>query len=233
MAELPPLVVAGPLVVAALLMAVERVATRRIVDTVAVVASIVVTAMCALLTAQALQSPGVYWFGGWEPRDGVALGVAFVVDAGGAGLATFAAFLLTTAFVFSWRYFEAVRTLFHALMLVFLAGMVGFCLAGDLFTLFVFFELMSVASYVLTGYKIEEAGPLQGALNLAVTNSIGASFILMGIALLYDRTGALNLAQIGRALAEGPVDGLVVTSFVLISAGFFVKAAIVPFHGKW
>ena len=54
--------------------------------------------------------------------------------------------------------------------------------------------------------------------------------ILFGIALLYGRTGALNLAQAGEALAAGPADGLVICSFVLICAGFFVKAAIVPFH---
>ena len=65
------------------------------------------------------------------------------------------------------------RALYHALMLVFLAGMTGFCLTGDLFNMFVFFELMSVAAYALTGYKIEEEKSLEGALNFAVVNSVG------------------------------------------------------------
>ena len=64
----------------------------------------------------------------------------------------------------------------------------GFCLSGDLFNMFVFFELMSVAAYGLTGYKAEEPGPLQGALNFAVTNSIGALMILSGIALFLWKT---------------------------------------------
>ena len=115
-------------------------------------------------------------------------------------------------------------------MLVFLAGMVGFCLTGDLFNLFVFFELMSVAAYALTGFKIEDEKSLEGALNFAIVNSVGAFLILIGIALLYGRTGALNLAQIGRELAAHPADGLVVTSFVLISSGLCVKGALVPFH---
>ncbi len=120
--------------------------------------------------------------------------------------------------------------LYHALMLVFLGGMVGFCLTGDLFNMFVFFELMSVAAYALTGYKIEEEKSLEGALNFAVVNSIGAFLILIGIALLYGRTGALNLAQIGRELTVRPPDGLVLVSFVAIVSGLCVKGALVPFH---
>ena len=58
---------------------------------------------------------------------------------------------------YSLRYFDAAGPLFGALMLVFLAAMVGFCLTGDLFDLAVFFELMGVAAYALTAYKIEEA----------------------------------------------------------------------------
>ena len=78
----------------------------------------------------------------------------------------------------------------------------GFCLTGDLFNLFVFLELVSVSAYALTAYDIEEEGPLTGTLNFAVTNSVGAVLVLIGIALLYARTGALNLAQIGEALGR-------------------------------
>ncbi len=82
----------------------------------------------------------------------------------------------------------------------------------------------------LTGYKIEEEKSLEGALNFAVVNSVGAFLILIGIALIYARTGALNLAQIGRALGDQPADGLVIASFVLIVSGLAVKGAIMPFH---
>ena len=96
--------------------------------------------------------------------------------------------------------------------------------------MFVFFELMSVAAYALTGYKVEEKKPLEGALNFAIVNSLGGFLVLLGITLLYGRTGALNLAQIGQALAGHPADGLVLAAFVLLTAGLFVKAAVVPFH---
>ena len=82
---------------------------------------------------------------------------------------------------------------------------------------------------MLCGYKSEAPGPLQGALNFAVTNTIGAFLVLSGIALLYGRTGALNMAQVGRTLGNDS-DALVLAAFVFIICGFLVKAAIVPFH---
>jgi multicomponent Na+:H+ antiporter subunit D len=95
--------------------------------------------------------------------------------------------------------------------------------------MFVFLGVLSVAAFALTGYKIEETGPLQGAMNFALTNSIGAFLLLWGVALLYGRTGALNLAQMGESLSARR-DALVLSAFALVVAGFFIKAAIVPFH---
>ena len=71
-------------------------------------------------------------------------------------------------------------------------GHTGFCLTGDIFDLFVWFELMGVSAYALTAYRPEERGPIQGALNFAITNSIGAYLSLSGIGLIYGRTGALT-----------------------------------------
>jgi multicomponent Na+:H+ antiporter subunit D len=226
----PALAVAVPLFVAGLLAAGTTWLPRWLIDGVAVSTAVATTGMCAWLVVHTHGGTLVYWFGGWTPRDGLAIGISFVFDPVGAGLATVTAALAAASLVFTWRYFEAVGSLYHALILVFMAAMVGFCLSGDLFNLFVFFELMGVAAYGLTGYKIEEVTPLQGALNFAVTNTVGASMILIGIALVYGRTGALNLAQAGRALSSAPIDGLVVAAFVLLLSGFLVKGAIVPFH---
>ena len=160
----------------------------------------------------------------------MSIGIDFEVQPLSAGLACLAAVLVTGAMTFSWRYFDRVATYYHALMLTFLAGITGFCLTGDLFDLFVWFELMGVSAYALTAYRPEERGPIQGALNFAITNSIGAYLSLSGIALIYGRTGALNMAQIGVAVAKHPADRLVVVAFVLVIAGLLIKSAIVPFH---
>lgn len=225
-----PLAVAVPLLGAALLVPVTLLKLRRLLDAIAIGVAITCASLCAILLVESTGGSVVHWFGNWEPRDGVALGISFVVDPVSAGLALLAATLTAAAFVFSWRYFEAVGGLYHVLVLVFLAAMVGFSLTGDLFNMFVFFELMSVSAFALTGYKTEEAEPLQGALNFGVMNGLGALGILIGVALLYGRTGALNLAQMGEALAGNKGDGLVIVAFTLIVTGFLVKSAMVPFH---
>ncbi len=226
---LAPLPVAIALGMAAILAALDKFVPRRLADTLAALATAGVLGICLDLLRLAHSQPIVYWFGGWTPRAGMALGISFTIDTIGAGLASLVALLVLAAFVFSWHYFDSVGTHFHVLMLVFLGAMCGFSLTGDLFNMFVFFELMSASAFALCGYKTEEVGPLQGALNFAITNTIAAFIVLSGIGLLYGRTGALNLAQIGRALGGTP-DKLIVVAFVLIMAGFFVKAAVVPFH---
>ena len=229
MHDLIPLTVAIPLLVAALLAAGTKILPQRAADIIGILTALALTVINCLLVRASLAGTLVYWLGGWQPRGGIAIGIALTVDPLSAGLAALVAFLFTTALIFAWHHFDSVGTLFHTLMLVFLAAMTGFCFSGDIFTLFVFFELMSVVAFALTGYKIE-ASSIEGALNFAITNSIGAFMVLWGIALLYGRTGALNLAQLGRALAGVPPDALVVVAFVLIACGFFVKAAVVPFH---
>src|SRR5947208_3285178 len=145
-------------------------------------------------------------------------------------MAALAATLVTAVLVFSWRYFEEVGALFHVLVLVFLAAMTGFALSGDLFNMFVWFELMSVAAYALTAYRCEEATPLEGALNFGITNSIGALLILTGTAVLYGHTGTLNLAQIGRTIAGERPGGLLGVASTFLVAGFLAKVAAVPLH---
>lgn len=227
---LVPLTVAVPLLGAALLAATARWLPRRSPDLVALGAAVAVTAMTVALVPATQDGPVVYWFGGWRPVDGVAIGIAFVVEPSGAALAALAALLTVASLVFSWRYFEEVGHLYHALVLALLAGLVGFSLSADLFNIFVWLELMSVAAYALCGYQIRQPGVVQGALTFAVLTTIGTLTLLFGIALVYGRTGALNLAQIGETLRAHPPDGTVIVAFTLITVGLLVKAGVVPFH---
>ena len=106
--------------------------------------------------------------------------------------------------------------------------MTGFCFTGDIFDLFVWFEVMGVAAYALTAYRPEERGSPQGALNFAITNSIGAYLSLSGIGLIYGRTGALNMAQIGAyILGKGYIDESAWAHGLPWITGVFVACAIV------
>ena len=138
--------------------------------------------------------------------------------------------LVFCALLYSWRYVESASGRYHALMLLFVAGMSGFALSGDVFDMFVFFELMGAAAYALTGMKIEDKSAVQGGLTFGIINSLAAYLSLSGVAILYARTGQLGLPQLGRQLSQHRPDALVVAAFVLILAGFMVKGAIVPFH---
>src|SRR4051812_3003877 len=185
--------------------------------------------LLALVLGRVGEGRLVVWWGDWAPRDHV-LGIDFAIDGVGAGLALFVAVLALPSLLMAGYAIRASAQLFFAATLVFVAAMIGFCLTGDLFDLFVFFELMSLAAYVLVGYEIRDRAPLEGALTFAVTNSVGSILLLFGIALLYGRTGALNMAQLGRALEPAGPSGVVCISLALIATGLLVKAAVVPFH---
>ncbi|MFZ0091906.1 MAG: proton-conducting transporter membrane subunit [Solirubrobacteraceae bacterium] len=228
--HLTALTVAVPMLGAATLVALRRWASRAFNDTVAVGIAIAVATMCALLLSRAIHHPFAYWMGGWRPSHMVTIGIAFSIDPIGAGIATFAALLVCASLIYSVRYFDSADGLFHALVLVFLTAMVGFSLTGDVFNLVVFFELMSACAYALTAYRIEERGPLQGAINFAISNSVAAYAMFLGVGLLYARTGALNMAQIGAALDGHRADPLVVVAMALLFIGFLTKAAAIPVH---
>ncbi|HEY0573662.1 MAG TPA: complex I subunit 5 family protein [Pseudonocardia sp.] len=228
--QLAPLAIAAPILVACLLLVIGPRIPRRVVDAIATAAAAGVAALDAALLLATLRGSVVTWSGGWAPSHGFGVGVALVADPVGAGAALTAAVLTLLALVFSWRYFEDAEAHFAALMLLFLAGMTGFALSGDLFNMFVFFELMGAVAYALTGQRIEDPSSVQGALAFGLINSLGAYVTLFGIGLLYSRTGQLGLAPLSVALSNRPADALVAVAFTLVVTGFLVKAAIVPFH---
>ena len=225
-----PLPAVIPLLAAALNIAGDHVVPRRVGDAIGLAASISTCVFTFWIAADSMDHEVLHWFGGWHPDHGIAIGITFTADPLGAGMAALVSLLVLLVIVYSMAYLADAARPYDTLILVFLGAMCGFSLTGDLFNMFVWFELMGVAAYALAGFKIKELGPLQGAINMAVTNTVGAYFILTGIALLYARTGALNLAQIGHTLVGEKRDGLVVVALTLLVVGFLIKAAIVPFH---
>lgn len=226
---LTPLPVAVPLLGAALMACLRKGLSRVSADCLGIALAAATLAVSWRLLTTVGHASSVYWFGNWYPRGSVVLGISFVADPISAGLAVLASVLTLLSLIFSWRLSDSGSDHFQPLMLIFLAAMCGFSLTVDLFNLFVFFELMSTAAFALCGLKTSEPAPLQGSFNFAVTNTIAAFLVLTGIALIYAVTGALNMAQIGLSLGARH-DPLVLFAFTLLPCGFFVKAAIVPFH---
>ncbi|MEU7487250.1 complex I subunit 5 family protein [Streptomyces sp. NPDC042319] len=234
MNHLLPLVIATPLLGAALLVAAGRFVPRPAAEALAC-AFTAATAALALHLLLHAPAPVIDWLGGWTPRNGHSVGIVLHADHLALGTAALVSLLVLAVLVYSWRYFDEPPRKhagsFPALVLLFQAGMCGFVLTGDLFNAFVFFELMGVVAYALTGYRVEAAKAVQGGLTFGVVNSLGAYAMLMGIGLLYSRTGELAMRHIGAALdARGAPDALVLAAFVLLLTGLLVKAAAVPFH---
>ena len=225
-----PASVAVPLGGAALMAGFSWLLPRWARDLIAIAVALATTTLTLILVASSAGRPMIYWFSGWRPSGGMVIGVDYAVGPLGAGMASLAGVLASAALVYCWRYFDSARGRHHALVLIFLAASVDFCLTGDLFNLFVAFELVAVTAFALTGYNAGHPAPLQGAINFAVTNSLGGMCVLMGVGFLYARTGSLNLAQIGQALTGRHADGLIVVAFALLTGGFLIKAAVVPFH---
>ncbi|MCX4537683.1 complex I subunit 5 family protein [Streptomyces sp. NBC_01669] len=228
-ADLLPLAVAIPLLGSALLAVVGRILPRVGCDIVATAAA-AAEVVCLVLLWPRSGTVGSADLGGWPAR----VGIVLAADPISAGLALLVATLVLAVIVYSWRYFDEPQGehagVFPALILLFEAGMAGFALTGDLFNAFVFFELMGAAAYALTGYRIEDPRPLHGALTFGIVTSFAAYCSLLGIGLIYARTGELNLARLGQQLAGHHTDMLTVVAFVLIATALLVKAAAVPFH---
>ncbi|HTD50278.1 MAG TPA: complex I subunit 5 family protein [Acidimicrobiia bacterium] len=226
-----PYPVVVPFAAAAFVLGVHSVVPRSVVRALTFAAIGAEVGFAAILVHETHAATIVYWFGGWTPRSGVALGVSFTVDQLGAGAALLAGIVTAAALVTTPATMTQAEGIHHALFLTLLAGMAGFCLTGDLFNMFVFFELMAVSAFALCAFATRDVSALRAALNFALTNSIGAFFVLIGIAILYSRTGALNLAQIGGTLTRaGSLDRASTVALALLFAGFLIKAAVVPFH---
>ncbi|MBV9841929.1 MAG: hypothetical protein JOY99_10470 [Sphingomonadaceae bacterium] len=228
-----PLAVLAPLGAAALLALLAHWLPARSGDCLAIVTSIAVAILCGWIADHALHGAIPHWFGGWTPasshRSDVVLGIGFLADPASAAVACFCAFLFAMSFLFAWGYFDEVHSHFHVLMLLFLAAMIGFCLTHDLFNLFVWFELMSVAAFALTAYPLGQSS-LEGAFNFTVTNAIASFLMLLGVGLLYARFGTMDISLMGREIGRAGSDPVVLAGFCLLAAALLTKAAILPFH---
>jgi proton-translocating NADH-quinone oxidoreductase chain N len=110
-----------------------------------------------------------------------------------------------------------------------IAGIVGIGFAGDLFNMFVFFEVMAIPSYVLVAFEKDKWEPIEAAMKYIVMSVFGSLIALLGISIVFMYTGSLDLAVLAQLTAG--MDSLKAIGAVgLIIVGFGVKAAIVPLH---
>lgn len=230
MSWLLPVPVVVPLLAAALNTALDHVSPKWLHSVITLGGIGTAFGFSIAILVESMSSEPLHWFGGWEPRSGVSIGIAFAVDPIAGGAAVMVCALTLAALVYSLTFIDSEKRSYDVLMATVCAAVCGFVFSADLFNIFVWLELVGVAGYALTGFDIQRVRALHGALNFAIVNTVGGYFVLLGIALLYARTGALNLAQIGRTLSGEPATAAVIVAMTLITVGFLCKAAVVPFH---
>lgn len=121
--------------------------------------------------------------------------------------------------------------LFYAAMLLCLTGLLGITITGDLFNVFVFLEISSLASYTLIGLGPGRRGPM-AAFSYLSMGTIGGTFFLLGIGLMYQMTGTLNMADLAALLPKAYGTRTPVLAMALMCVGLSVKLAVFPLH-QW
>ncbi len=186
-----------------------------------------VTIFLLVLAVTSVGTSAVYEVGGWS----IPLGINLVLDGLSSLLLLAISVVSTAAMLFSVRYMEqyTAKPKYLSLFLLMVAGMNGVVLSGDIFNLYVFLEIASIASYALVGFGCEHE-ELEASFKYMVLGSIASTFVLFGVALVYANTGTLNMAYIARAIQQMGMNVPLAFALSLFIAGFGLKAALVPFH---
>ncbi|HSW56897.1 MAG TPA: monovalent cation/H+ antiporter subunit D family protein [Dehalococcoidales bacterium] len=175
-----------------------------------------------------LYGPQSYQLGGWAPP----IGIEYVLDHLSAFMAVLITFISFISLIYSRHSFarevpDKVVPL-YALLLLLVAGMVGIVVTGDLFNVFVFLEIASLAGYAVMAIGHEKA-PV-ATFRYIIIGTIGACFYLLGVGFLYFATGTLNMADIARLLPDLYESRLILAAAVFIVIGMALKMALFPFH---
>ncbi|WEL21090.1 proton-conducting transporter membrane subunit [Halorhabdus sp. BNX81] len=166
---------------------------------------------------------------------GAPFGISLVADALSAFMLVLAAIVSVAALVFSARYVTEYgqRVAYHSLFHFMLTGVTGAFLTGDIFNLFVWFEVMLMPSYVLVVFY-GRSEHTRAALQYTVLNLLGSALMLVAIGGLYATTGTLNMADMSRRLTHASQYGIdpapVLGLSGILLAVFALKAGIVPFQ---
>ncbi len=124
---------------------------------------------------------------------------------------------------------ERIRGLFYTAWLLCVTGMLGICATGDIFNVFVFLEISSLSSYILISSGRDRLG-LLAAYRYLILGTIGATFFLIGVGLLYGLTGTLNMADIATRLPALAGNQTLIVAFGFLAIGIAVKMALFPLH---
>ena len=228
--QLPILLIAVPLLTAPMCVLIG---SPKLTYLLALVATWCTFAVSLLLLAKVLHSGPIHYdLGSWAPP----YGIEYVVDTLSGFVMMFVSGIAALVLLYAPASIDAEiprskRVLFYSCYLLCMTGLLGICITGDLFNVFVFLEVSSLSSYALISLGKSRRARL-AAFQYLMLGTIGATFLLIGIGLVYQMTGTLNMADIATRLNTENGPRTVVVAFAFITIGLCVKMAVVPVH-KW
>ena len=227
-AQLPALQVVVPLLAAPLCLVLHRPFAAWLLTLVVSASSLLVS---VALLGQILEQGVIdYTFGGWAAP----FGIAYHIDFANAYVLLIVTAISTVVSIFAKRSVASeIEThsqgLFYTAWLLCLTGLLGITITGDAFNLFVFLEISSLSSYVLIAMGNDRKA-LTAAYQYLIMGTIGATFILIGIGLLYMLTGTLNMLDMAQRLVAVSDSRTARTGFAFLTVGLGLKIALFPLH---
>ncbi len=226
--HLPILLIVVPLMTAPLCVLIRQ---RQLVYGLSLAATWSGFAMAAALLSRVLSDGTiVYELGGWAAP----WGIEYRIDTLSAFVLLFVSGIGAIVLAYAPKSLddeipEDHHYLFCTLYLLAMTGLLGIAITGDLFNLFVFLEISALSSYALIALGNGRRA-LTAAFRYLVMGTIGATFILIGVGLMYQMTGTLNMADMVERIVE--VEGLrtVLVAFAFLTVGISIKMALFPLH---
>lgn len=228
--HLPALQVVVPLLAAPLTVLLRR---RSVAFGVALAASWTALAIAVSLWLRVADGGTIsYAIGNWPPP----WGIEYRVDRLSAFVLVLVAGIAAVVLPYSRASIEAEvppqqHYLFYTMFVLCLAGLLGITITGDAFNIFVFLEISSLSTYVLIAMGRDRRA-LMASYQYLIMGTIGATFIVIGIGLLYLMTGTLNLADMGQRLAAVQGTRPVLAALAFLTVGISLKLAMFPLH-QW
>jgi multicomponent Na+:H+ antiporter subunit D len=188
-------------------------------------------ACIALFREVSSAGPISYHLGDWAPP----IGIEYRIDLANALVLLLVSGIAALVFPFAFRSVqleidERQTPQFYGAMLICLTGLLGVTITGDAFNVFVFLEISSLATYALVAMGARrDRRALTAAFNYLVMGTIGATFFVIGLGLLYQATGTLNMADLAAKLV-GQDNRMVQAGFAFILVGIGLKLAMFPMH---
>lgn len=226
--QLPILQVLVPLLAAPLCLIIRR---PSLVWLFALIASSIAFVVSIMLLKHVIESGTIiYSFGGWSAP----IGIEYRIDYLSAYLLLIVSGISN---IILWASKASVanelenekRSLFYVAFLLCLTGMLGIIASGDVFNVFVFLEISALSSYILIALG-KDRRALTAALNYLLVGTIGSTFILISIGLMYITTGTLNMHDLSLRLPNVSDTRTLVTAFSFFTVGVCLKLALFPLH---